>query len=153
VLSGDAPQTVAAIARDVGIPVRTLRSGSEIPEDPVELRAFALDASVVGRISPEGKRAIVGALHDAGCYVAMLGDGVNDVPALKAARLAIAQGSGAQMARSVADLVLVSGDFDAIPALMAEGRQALRNLSRVAKLYVTKSAFAAFLILTIGTTS
>jgi cation-transporting P-type ATPase E len=153
VLSGDAPQTVAAIARDVGIPVRTLRDGSEIPEDPAELRAFALDASVVGRISPEGKRAIVGALNDAGRYVAMLGDGVNDVPALKAARLAIAQGSGAQMARSVSDLVLISGDFDAIPALMGEGRQALRNLSRVAKLYVTKSAFAAFLILTIGTSS
>jgi cation-transporting P-type ATPase E len=153
VLSGDSPQTVAAIARDVGIPVRTLSEGSAIPEDPAELRAFALDASVVGRISPEGKRAIVGALHDAGRYVAMLGDGVNDVPALKAARLAIAQGSGAQMARSVADLVLISGDFDAIPALMGEGRQALRNLSRVAKLYVTKSAFAAFLILTIGTSS
>jgi cation-transporting P-type ATPase E len=133
--------------------VRTLSEGSAIPEDPAELRAFALDASVVGRISPEGKRAIVGALHDAGRYVAMLGDGVNDVPALKAARLAIAQGSGAQMARSVADLVLISGDFDAIPALMGEGRQALRNLSRVAKLYVTKSAFAAFLILTIGTSS
>jgi cation-transporting P-type ATPase E len=153
VLSGDSPQTVAAIARDVGIPVRTLSEGSAIPEDPAELRAFALDASVVGRISPEGKRAIVGALHDAGRYVAMLGDGVNDVPALKAARLAIAQGSGAQMARSVADLVLISGDFDAIPALMGEGRRALRNLSRVAKLYVTKSAFAAFLILTIGTSS
>lgn len=153
VLSGDSPQTVAAIARDVGIPVRTLSEGSAIPEDPAELRAFALDASVVGRISPEGKRAIVGALHDAGRYVAMLGDGVNDVPALKAARLAIAQGSGAQMARSVADLVLISGDFDAIPALMGEGRQALRNLSRVAKLYVTKSVFAAFLILTIGTSS
>lgn len=153
VLSGDSPQTVSAIARDVGIPVRTLRDGSEIPADPAELRAFALDASVIGRISPEGKRAIVGALSDAGRYVAMLGDGVNDVPALKAARLAIAQGNGAQMARSVADLVLVSGDFDAIPALMGEGRQALRNLSRVAKLYVTKSAFAAFLILTIGTTS
>jgi cation-transporting P-type ATPase E len=68
-------------------------------------------------------------------------------------RLAIAQGSGAQMARSVSDPVLISGDFDAIPALMGEGRQALRNLSRVAKLYVTKSAFAAFLILTIGTSS
>lgn len=153
VLSGDSPQTVAAIARDVGIPARTLSDGSAIPEDAAELRAFALDASVVGRISPEGKRAIVSALHDAGRYVAMLGDGVNDVPALKAARLAIAQGSGAQMARSVADLVLISGDFDAIPALMEEGRQALRNLSRVAKLYVTKSAFAAFLILTIGTSS
>lgn len=153
VLSGDSPHTVAAIARDVGIPVGTVHAGEEIPEDPEELREFALRASVVGRISPDGKRAIVAALADAGRYVAMLGDGVNDVPALKAARLAIAQGSGAQMARSIADLVLVRGDFDAIPALVHAGRQALRNLQRVTKLYVTKSAFAAFLILTIGVSS
>jgi magnesium-transporting ATPase (P-type) len=153
VLSGDSPATAAAIARDVGIPVGSVNDGSEIPDDPEQLREFALGATVVGRISPDGKRAIVAALHDAGRYVAMIGDGVNDVPALKRARLAIAQGSGAQMARSVADLVLVDGDFDAIPALIHEGRQALRNLQRVTKLYVTKSAFAAFLILTIGTTS
>jgi cation-transporting ATPase E len=95
----------------------------------------------------------VQALSDAGRYVAMLGDGVNDVLALKASRLAIAQGSGAQMSRSVADLVLVSGDFAVIPTLVAEGRRALRNLQRVTKLYVTKSAFASFLILTIGITS
>ncbi len=153
VLSGDAPSTVAAIAGDVGIPVRSLSEGSEIPQDPSELEAFALRASVVGRISPEGKRAIVAALSGAGRYVAMLGDGVNDVPALKAARLAIAQAGGAQMARSIADLVLISGDFEVIPGLVHEGRKALRNLARVTKLYVTKSAFAAFLILTIGTTS
>jgi cation-transporting ATPase E len=64
----------------------------------------------------------------------MIGDGVNDVPALKASRLAIAQGSGADIAKSVADVVLVSGRFDAVPAIVAEGRQALRNLSRVARL-------------------
>jgi magnesium-transporting ATPase (P-type) len=153
VLSGDAPQTVATIASDVGIPVRGVGVGGDIPPDPAERAKWAAEASVVGRISPEGKRDVVQALTDAGRYVAMLGDGVNDVLALKAARLAIAQGSGAQMSRSVADLVLVSGDFAIVPTLVAEGRRALRNLQRVTKLYVTKSAFAAFLILTIGITS
>ena len=150
VLSGDAPQTVAAIARDVGIPVDNVAAGEEIPGERGALAKFAKAATVVGRISPQGKQAIVQALHDQGRYVAMVGDGVNDVPALKSSKLAIAQGSGAQMARSVSDLVLISGDFAAVPALVAEGRRALRNLQRVAKLYVTKSAFAAFLILTIG---
>ena len=150
VLSGDDPNTVAAIARDVGIPVTAVFEGSEIPPGPDALRAFAAHATIVGRISPEGKEAIVRALGEDGRYVAMIGDGVNDVPALKASRLAIAQGSGTQMARSVSDLVLISGDFAAVPALVAEGRQALRNLQRVAKLYLTKSAFAAFLILTVG---
>lgn len=153
VLSGDASQTVAAIARDVGIPVRAVAVGDDIPVAAAERREWALQASVVGRISPEGKRDVVQALADAGRYVAMLGDGVNDVLALKSSRLAIAQGSGAQMSRSVADLVLVSGDFEVIPTLIAEGRRALRNLQRVTKLYVTKSAFAVFLIVTIGITS
>lgn len=153
VLSGDAPRTVAAIANDVGIPLIGVSEGAAIPEDPEERTAFALQTTVVGRISPEGKQQIVKALTDAGKYVAMIGDGVNDVPALKSSRLAIAQGSGTQMARSVSDLVLISGDFAAVPQLVAEGRRALRNLQRVTKLYVTKSAFAAFLILTIGTSS
>jgi magnesium-transporting ATPase (P-type) len=83
----------------------------------------------------------------------MVGDRVNDVPALKASRLAIAQGSGAQITKSIADLILVRGAFDAVPELVAQGPQALRNLQRVSRLYVTKSAFAAFLILVIGTTS
>ncbi len=150
VLSGDAPATVAAIARDVGIAVRDASDGDAIPDDPERRREFVAQTTVVGRISPEGKQAVVQALRDQGRYVAMIGDGVNDVPALKSARLAIAQGSGTQMARSVSDLVLVAGDFGAVPALVDEGRRALRNLQRVTKLYVTKSALAAFLILTIG---
>jgi cation-transporting P-type ATPase E len=153
VLSGDAPQTVAAIAADAGIPVTgEPADGSAVADDPSALEA-AVEAPVVGRISPDGKRAVVEALRERGRYVAMLGDGVNDVPALKAARLAIAQGTGAQMAKSVADLVLVRGDFAAVPGMVAEGRQILRNLQRVAKLYVSKSAFASFLILTVGTTA
>jgi P-type E1-E2 ATPase len=151
VLSGDRPETVAAIARDAGIEGAAY-DASELPEDPAELRRLVLGHSVIGRISPEGKRRIVAALRDGGRYVAMVGDGVNDVPALKAARLAIAQGTGTQMARSVADVVLVDGRFEAVPAMVEEGRKILRNVQRVAKLFVTKSAFAAFLILSIGLT-
>jgi P-type E1-E2 ATPase len=151
VISGDAPQTVAAIAADAGIPsTGPPLDGRDLPDDPNELRRLVLETSVIGRISPEGKRRVIEVLADAGHYVAMVGDGVNDVPALKAARLSIAQGSGSQMAKSVADLVLVSGEFSVVPQMVAEGRKVLRNLQRVAKLFVTKSAFAVVLILTAG---
>jgi magnesium-transporting ATPase (P-type) len=80
----------------------------------------------------------------------MVGDGVNDVPALKEARLAIAQGSGAQMARSVADLVLVRDDFAVVPGMVAEGRQILRNIQRVARLFITKSVFTVVMGLAVA---
>ncbi len=150
VISGDRPETVAAIARDAGIPVSAALDGRRLPEDATELARVVGEATVIGRISPGGKRRVVEALTAEGRYVAMVGDGVNDVPALKAARLAIAQGAGTQMAKSVADLVLVRGDFAAVPEMVREGRQILRNLQRVARLFVTKSAFAAFLILALG---
>ena len=153
VLSGDRPDTVAAVAADAGIDVDAPPlDGRDLPQDQASLRRLLDEHAVVGRIAPEDKRRVVEALTAGGRYVAMIGDGVNDVPALKAARLAIAQGSGSQMARSVADLVLVRGDFASVPALVAEGRKVLRNLQRVAKLFVTKSAFAAFVVLSIGLT-
>jgi magnesium-transporting ATPase (P-type) len=153
ILSGDRADTVASIAEEVGLHSAARASeGSDLPNDPDELRKLVLETAVFGRISPDGKRRVVEALRDAGHYVAMVGDGVNDVPALKAARLAIAQGSGTQMAKSVADVVLVRGDFSSVPAMVAEGRKVLRNLQRVAKLFLTKSAFATFLILSIGLT-
>jgi cation-transporting ATPase E len=143
-LSGDAPATAGAIARDAGVPGSALAlDGEALPSQPAALREAVLAAPAVGRISPEGKRAVVEALAAAGRYVAMIGDGVNDVPALKQARLAIAQGSGTQMARSVADLVLVRDDFGVVPGMVAEGRQILRNIQRVAQLFVTKSVFVA----------
>jgi cation-transporting P-type ATPase E len=150
VVSGDSPVTVAAIAEDVGIPAGDPVDGRELPESPEELRQVAVASSVMGRVQPDGKRRVVEALGNAGRNVAMVGDGVNDVPALKAARLAIAQGNGVQMARAVADLVLVRGDFGAVPSMVAEGRTIFRNVRRVSKLFVAKSAFAAVLILSIG---
>jgi cation-transporting ATPase E len=151
VLSGDRPETVASIARDAGIEGAAL-DASQLPADAGELRRLVAEHAVLGRISPQDKRRVVESLRDSGRYVAMVGDGVNDVPALKAARLAIAQGTGTQMARSVADVILVRGEFAAVPAMVAEGRKILRNVQRVAKLFVTKSAFAAFLVLSIGLT-
>ena len=154
VISGDAPATVAAIAEDAGIPrLGEPVDGRDLPEGDAELRALARETGVVGRISPDGKRRFVEALAADGAHVVMVGDGVNDVPALKAARLAIAQGSGSQMARGIADLVLVTGGFASIPPMIREGRKVLRNLQRVAKLFVTKSVLAAFLILTVGLSS
>jgi cation-transporting ATPase E len=151
VLSGDAPATVGAIAHDAGVPGSApALDGEALPTDPIALRDAVMSAPAVGRISPEGKRAVLDALQSAGRYTAMVGDGVNDVPALKEARLAIAQGSGAQIARSVADLILVRDDFAVVPGMVAEGRQILRNIERVARLFITKSVFAAVLGLAIA---
>ena len=120
VLSGDAPATAGAIARDAGVPgSASALDGEALPADPARLREAVLSTPAIGRISPEGKRAVVAALADAGHYVAMIGDGVNDVPALKQARQAIAQGSGTQMSRSVADLVLVRDAFGVVPGRSA----------------------------------
>lgn len=153
VISGDQPETAASIARDAGIGTEAAPlDGRDLPADDRELRSTLEHAAVIGRISPEGKLRVVEALTASGHYVGMVGDGINDVPALKRARLAIALGTGTQMARAVADIVLVRGDFAAVPAMVFEGRKVLRNVQRVTKLFVTKSAFAVFLILSIGLT-
>ncbi len=153
VLSGDDPVTVGAIAGDAGIAAgMTPIDGRALPADEAELAALVGQGSVIGRISPEDKRRVIEALVADGRYVGMVGDGVNDVPALKAARLALAQGTGTQMAQAVSDVVLVTGDFASVPGMVAEGRRILRNIQRVTKLFVTKSVFAAFLILAIGLT-
>ena len=150
VMSGDAPATVEAVARAVGFENTTTMAGPDVPTDPEGLAEAAERTAVFARVTPEQKQALVQALTDSGRYVAMVGDGVNDVPAMKAARISIALGSGSQIAKGISDIVLISGDYRSIPRGIAEGRRILSNIRRVAKLFVVKSAFAATLILTVG---
>ena len=151
VVSGDHPRTVGAVAGQVGIagadhPVdaRTLPEGQAELADLVEAR------SVFGRVVPHQKRAMVAALGARGHVVAMTGDGVNDVLALKDADLGIAMGGGSAASRAVAELVLMDGRFATLPAVMAEGRRVIANIERVAKLFVTKTVYATVLALAVG---
>ena len=151
VMSGDSPATVTAVAQRAGVRTGARQwRGDELPGDPVELATVAKEGTVFARLTPENKRSLIGALTGHGAYVAMIGDGVNDVPAMKGARLAVALGSGTQLAKSVADSVLVADRFGAIPDAVGEGRRIIGNVQRVAKLFVTKSVFAAFVIATFG---
>ena len=133
VMSGDSPATVAAVAERAGVQVEgPAVDGAHLPEPGPELTLAAGSSTVFARLSPQHKRMLVEALSGSGRYVAMIGDGVNDVPAMKGSRLAIALGSGAQMAKSVADSVLVTDSFAAVPAAIREGRQIILNIHRVA---------------------
>jgi cation-transporting P-type ATPase E len=150
VMSGDSPATVAAVAERAGITVEgPAIDGAGLPEG-ADLADTATESTIFARLSPQQKRMLIESLGGSGRYVAMIGDGVNDVPAMKGSRLAIALGSGAQMAKSVADSVLVTDSFAAVPAAIGEGRQIILNIQRVARLFVTKSVFAACVILTFG---
>ena len=151
VLSGDDPATVGHIATAVGIaggdqPL----DGRELPED-VDALAAAMDrTSVVGRVDPHRKRDIVRALQHAGHVVAMTGDGVNDVLALKEADLGVAMGSGSAASRAVARLVLLDSSWAALPAVVAEGRRVIANVERVANLFVTKTVYAFLLAVAVA---
>jgi magnesium-transporting ATPase (P-type) len=138
------------VARAAGFADTSTIAGADLPTDLDQLEQIAGAHAIFARVTPEQKKALVAALTRRGRYVAMVGDGVNDVPAMKAARLAVALGNGSQIARGVSDIVLVTNDFSAIPKGIVEGRRILANIRRVAKLFVVKSAFAATLILTIG---
>lgn len=150
ILSGDAPATVEAVARAAGFSNTRSMAGVDLPDDPEALADVAERVAVFGRVTPEDKRALIDALRSRGRFVAMVGDGVNDVPAMKRAQVAISFGHGSPIARGSADIVLLEGDFSAIPSGIREGRRILANIRRVAKLFVVKSAFAATLILTVG---
>jgi cation-transporting ATPase E len=150
-ISGDARATVTAVAYAVGVPADAgVIEGSELPEDPEGLAAAALRNTIFCRIAPEQKKALVEALRASGRYTAMIGDGVNDVPALKQARLAVAMGSGAQVTKGIADVVLLKDQFARLPEAVAEGRRIARNIHRLGRLYLTKSVYAAALILLVA---
>ena len=151
VISGDSPDTVAAIAQRVGIPnAEPGVDARELPLDPAALAPELERAAVFGRVTPQQKRAMVQALQSTGHEVAMTGDGVNDVLALKDADIGIAIGSGSDASRAVAKVVLLDGKFSSMPWVVAEGRRVLANIERTAKLFVTKTVYAMLLSLAVG---
>jgi magnesium-transporting ATPase (P-type) len=150
-ISGDARATVTAVAYSVGVPRDAgIVDGPDLPSDAEALAEVARRNSIFCRIAPEQKRALVEALRDAGRYTAMIGDGVNDVPALKQARLAVGMGSGAQVTKGIADVVLLKDQFSRLPEAVAAGRRIARNIHRLGRLYLTKTVYAAALILLVA---
>jgi cation-transporting ATPase E len=147
VISGDNPVTVSEVARRSEIPnadryidARTLTTDEEIAQAAEEYTVF-------GRVTPEQKRKLVRAMHNAGHTVAMTGDGVNDVLALKEADCSVAMASGSQVACQVSHIVLLNSDFSAMPSVVAEGRRVINNIERSASLYLVKNIFSFCLAL------
>jgi cation-transporting P-type ATPase E len=146
-ISGDASQTVTAVAAAVGVPPEAgVIEGDRLPEERRALARTAERNTIFCRIRPEQKKSLVSALADRGRFTAMIGDGVNDVPALKRARLAVAMGSGAPITKGIADIILLKDQFARLPRAVAEGRRIARNIHRLGRLYVTKTVYAAALI-------
>jgi len=159
VISGDHPATVAAVARRAGIPRSEVGIDARtLPDDPDALAdALVGDSTgadpgpaVFGRVTPHQKRAMVQALQARGRTVAMTGDGVNDVLALKDADMGIAMGSGSSASRAVAQLVLLDDRFSTLPRVVAEGRRVINNIERVANLFLTKATYAVLLTALVG---
>lgn len=150
-ISGDHPRTVAAISRRVGLPEDAgTVSGADLPADADALADLVAEHRVFARVTPDDKRALVRALQSRGHVVAMTGDGVNDVLALKDADIGIAFGHGAPATRNVAQVVLLEGDFATIPHIVDEGRRVIANIERVANLFLTKTVYATLLAIAIG---
>ncbi len=153
VISGDHPETVAAVARRVGLDADEPLDAATLPGDRDGLAEALESHAIFGRVTPQQKRAMVGALQSRGHVVAMTGDGVNDVLALKDADIGIAMGSGSSATRAVAQLVLLDSSFDALPAVVGEGRRVLGNIERTSNLYVTKTVYAMLIALGVGVVS
>ena len=150
VLSGDDPDTVAALAARAGLadpqPVHAGRL-AELPD--AELDALVAQGSVFGRVAPEQKERIVTSLRRQGHYVAMVGDGVNDARALKAAHVGVAMRSGSAVARDVADIVLVEDSLAALLPARHEGRRIISGIATSAQVFLTRVATQALIIVTV----
>jgi cation-transporting P-type ATPase E len=151
IVSGDNPTTVGAVAGVLG-----LRGADEtvdartLPDDKSELARVLEERNVFGRVTPQQKRTMVGALQSRGHVVAMTGDGVNDTLALKDADIGVAMGTGSAAARAVSQIVLLDNRFSSLPYVVAEGRRVLANVERVANLFLTKTFYALALVLLVG---
>lgn len=141
IMSGDDPRTVAALARMLELDgADSVVDCSLLSDD--ELRAAAKDRVIFGRLTPDRKRILVEALKADGHHVAMTGDGVNDIPSLKAADCSIAMGGGAEATEHASQLVLLENDFSALPAVVAEGRRVIGNITRTASLFLQKTLYS-----------
>ncbi|MBT2391131.1 HAD-IC family P-type ATPase [Streptomyces sp. ISL-1] len=146
VISGDNAVSVSAVAGKLGLAgARNTVDARRLPTERAGM-ATALDAnSVFGRVTPQQKRDMVGALQSHGHTVAMTGDGVNDVLALKDADIGVSMGSGSEATRAVAQIVLLNNSFATLPSVVAEGRRVIGNITRVATLFLTKTVYSVLL--------
>lgn len=152
IISGDNPQTVAALAAQAGLGsnLRTI-SGLELAQmDLIEFGKAAQECTIFGRITPQQKEHLVHALRNQGNYVAMIGDGVNDVLSLKQANLGIAMQGGSQATRGVADLVLLNDSFAVLPYAVREGQRIVNGMQDILKLYMTRMLYVMLLIISTG---
>jgi cation-transporting ATPase E len=144
VISGDNAVSVGAVAAKLGLSGATV-DARRLPAER-ESMAEALDGGTVfGRVTPQQKRDMVGALQSRGHTVAMTGDGVNDVLALKDADIGVAMGSGSEATRAVAQIVLLNNSFATLPSVVAEGRRVIGNITRVATLFLVKTVYSVLL--------
>ncbi|MFJ5922933.1 HAD-IC family P-type ATPase [Kitasatospora sp. NPDC092948] len=146
VISGDSAVSVGAVAAHLGLPgAETATDARKLPADPEQLAEVAERTAVFGRVTPQQKRALVGALQSKGHTVAMTGDGVNDVLALKDADIGVAMGTGSDATRAVAQIVLLDDRFATLPSVVAEGRRVIGNIERVAGLFLVKTVYSVLL--------
>jgi len=145
VISGDNPATVCAAAQNAGINNAENYIDASVLDSKEKIAQAAEKFTVFGRVTPEQKRQLILALQKAGHTVAMTGDGVNDVLALKAADCGIAMASGSEVASKVAHLVMLNSDFDSMPHVVAEGRRVINNIERTASLFLVKNIFSFIL--------